>query len=61
MVTRGLGMFIALQELMPMSYRIASSFDGNGRQTEVMQMLYGAACLGSYSAAVVIYGIKVSC
>jgi hypothetical protein len=54
-------MFIALQELMPMSYRIASSFDGNGRQTEVMQMLYGAACLGSYSAAVVIYGIKVSC
>lgn len=60
MVTRGLGMFIALQAPMPTSYRVAS-FDGNGWPSELMQTSEdGATCIGCSNAAA-IYGVKACC
>lgn len=54
-------MFIALQAQMPMSYRIAS-FNGNGWLSEGMETPEnGATCIGGYSPASVIYGVKACC
>jgi hypothetical protein len=46
MVTRGLGMILALQEPMPTSYRIAS-FDGNGWHSKITKILQDCANCGS--------------